>query len=168
MAVRSGGVNDRIACIANPAHMKIRSSAVVLLFALVFGESIGAQNDTVSITSVQAWVQKWSPVSKSWYVGGWRDGWIKAEAFIKYGLAYGLGERLKNDRAAKSIVDSMLLDRNDSPVMDTRHYCWTAMSPGQLMAIIDKAAKDHPEKWDEEIDQFVFHALLEACDARTK
>jgi hypothetical protein len=145
--------------------MKIRSSAVVVLFALVYGESVGAQNDnTISIASVQAWVQIWSPDAKIWYAGGWRDGWAKAEAFIKYSL----GSRLRDDRTAKSIVDSMLLDRDDKPILDKRNHCWLTMSNGQLEAIIDKAAKDHPEKWGEEIDNFAFDALLEACASQRK
>jgi hypothetical protein len=126
--------------------MKIKSSAIVPLLALMYGSGSGAQEKSSFFTG-QGWAQQMPSEMRIGYIVGYLDGYDLALAFAEAA------------RASKS---------GPQDIIRSSSVCWHKMTFGQLEAIVDKAVKDHPETWDKDTAVLAADALTSACLAQNR
>jgi hypothetical protein len=119
--------------------MKARS-VILIVLALVGGN---AQAPSQALTG-QGWLENWSSPMKATYMLGFSNGFQSAVAGAQVSVANAPpGQALQT--------------------LEFIETCRQRMTIGQLTAIVDKAVKDHPETWDQQIGNLTNRALLTAC-----
>jgi hypothetical protein len=92
------------------------------------------------------------------------NGFLKAEQYLALGSddqrAYAMG-----------LIDGMYLSPafgapSSNKVLVEIENCVEGMKSSQVAAIIDKYVKDHPEKWDWDVKDTGYNAMLDACRNR--
>jgi phosphoglucomutase len=89
------------------------------------------------------------------------NGFLKTEAFVH------MSTDGKRDYA-KGLVDGMLLAPlfgapDDGDKIKSFGACIEGMSDTQVAAIIEKFARDHPERWNESLNWVAFTAMTQGC-----
>jgi hypothetical protein len=111
-------------------------------------------NAQPNLTDGQAWATRWTEEYKILYMLGFKDGSQAERASVEVSL----------QALASPNVSSAVMRRLQ--IMASFAHCEGKMTVGQLIAIADKAIKDHPETWDQDIGVLAYKAFLDACDAR--
>jgi hypothetical protein len=128
-------------------------TALGLLALIGFGLLIGQEKETPQpfIFTGQAWVEKWTPEMRNGYMDGYVDGYDFAATMTETAVESELPQNQPKGQTVVKMVRYPL-------------QCFQKMRIGQMVAIVDKAIKDHPEKWNQSIASFVDLALAEACN----
>ena len=92
------------------------------------------------------------------------NGFVKAEQYLKMDESY---QRVY----AMGLLDGMYMSpafgaKASNKILLEIEMCVEGMKSSQVAAIIEKYVKDHPEKWDWDLKDTGYNAMLEACRSR--
>ncbi len=126
---------------------------LLMMLVLVGASTLIGQEQSDSqqfIFTGQAWAEGWTEEMRTGYVVGYLDGFDFAATMTDLVLEDVHPTAKAQNKAVGKAVRIPL-------------QCLTKMTMGQMVAIIDKFVKDHPERWNKRIGSLADSALAEAC-----